>query len=117
MSSFRVGHVQGWIFFFFGADFGRVQVFSLRPFSKKYGFLSCCTIVTSASTPFAWCVCSPQITIVRSALLMRSRTSFFQFSSIRYFTDQSCNAEWRFSFLGLGDQIAPKVVICGHSQS
>ena len=77
MSSFRVGQVQGCITFFLGAVFGREHCPCLRPFNEKYGFFSSRAIATSPATPLALCVRWPQITMTRSHLRIRDRTSSY----------------------------------------
>ena len=88
-----------------------VQVVLLRPLSRKYGLRSSRAMVISAATPGASCVCSPQITMVRSA--PANTVTNFPSPVLVYpmLHRRIGDAEWRFGILGLRDQVAPQVLI------
>ncbi len=73
MRSFRLSHFHLYSLSLSSAPLGFLQVRSARPFNKKYGFPSSRAIRSSMLTPIALSVCSPQITIICLARLIRLR--------------------------------------------
>src|SRR3990170_3608991 len=78
ISALRLSQVQLYILSDESAEVGLVQLLSLRPLSRKYGFFASRAMVSSAATPAAVCVYSPQTTITTSMLSIRRRTFSFQ---------------------------------------
>ncbi len=89
ISFLRLSHVHLYILSVDKAAVGFTQSLSERPYKRKYGTFSSWAIFSSAETPVAEFVFSPQITITTSQPLILVRAFSFHFVSIASLIDIS----------------------------